>query len=325
MDLDKDIDEYLARPIRYYEYKNRLENQPRICVSESDVENLSEHLHELTENDFEENCQSSGPYIISREQHCSSLVNFVKAYTHFVNKTERTYEIICAAPECGNDIVLENVGTHFNILFVNERFKEFAEKQTDGSIIVANVSIAYTNQPGHHLLAEIRKESFHFIITVFDTRCTPDPIKLEIANVFKTIYKEIVNIFDVQFHVRFAFDEFSEKKALSFQTDYQFTLEEFDGDVKTICENSRLQLDEGKLYGVGYCVGWTLYFLHQLYVEGKTAMELYEELDEVYNKAAFIYIWHDLFFSKVLGDPEVMGDDLIKHHLSLAKYPKRKK
>ena len=168
-------------------------------------------------------------------------------------------------------------------------------KTVEHGSIVMNTDLFITSRKnvGHRILIEIKKEGDDYDIYVIDTGCKDDNYKTCMFNTLKALFDKVFEIDLEREKLHFTFNDFIMKKLGDNYTEKK---------MQKKCEQKFLQKGES-FFGIGYCVGWSLYFLYQLYVEKRSMEDVYEEL---YNKpssiiSGFIFIWYDRFFSKVLS------------------------
>jgi len=275
----------------YYEYVSKLSGQPNICLSESEMENIMGIITDLKETDFvEKNCIEEKKYTIDLTKNCCMEYNFIQAYTHFINKIIPKQEFFCYAPEGIYDLKFE-ITNVMGIKYFNPSLIELLKRQKDEEIVVANISIKKNDKKtcdeiveGHHIVACFIKKENDVSISLYDTKCQTEEDKLKFTATFKSIFRYLVKL-SVNLKISFEFDEYIELNRI--HDCYSFYLQRYDN-----------------LFNVGLCASWGLYFLHQI-ISKKSSFQIYDELKDIYNPSIFMYIWHDILFSKVKDEIKV--------------------
>ena len=141
---------------------------------------------------------------------------------------------------------------------------------------------------------DIRKNGNKVYIKVIDLACWLRDDKELLKNSFKYIYsKDIQDIQDIDINIYFTFDDF-------IMTEENITTEE---ELYSICstEKAQLQYAEKELFGIGYCVGWALYFIVEMYINKIDLNTIYRILYQMNKelRAKYIFVWYDNFFIKL--------------------------
>jgi hypothetical protein len=270
-----------------YEYIPRLPNQPRICLEQSEIDAIRKLIPELQDSDFKKtDCDENQTYSIDETDHCCIMSNFSKAYTYFINSSQHSSsELIFQLPDKDiYDMKIFNSSKlrMFTIISINPVLVSLLRGQKDGEVIVANISIGERSVSNsviaHHIVASFSKKEDTIFISIYDTHCQSDDYKSQFIDLFRKIYEYQVKI-NYNQNISFEFDNYVASESTHKDCDYN--LQEYDSDL-----------------GLGFCVGWGLYFLHQIVIK-KPSYQIYHELINIPTLSFFIYIWYDMFFHKV--------------------------
>ena len=281
-------------------YKNLIKNQPNLCVSRKEKEDIKRVCSEIKDDMFSSsNCSLDDVYIdkLNVGAHCSRYMNFLKVYQSFTQRYPNLF--LYSSYTSDRDLVLLKSSKidFFPIAKMSNDINELIKKQVNEKLdgyLICNTSFQ-TKDSSHHFLVEISRggdndmfddiddvdDIVNITIKIIDVACWSDRDKEKFENTFNKIY-ENAGLTNVNINLIFTLDDYIENRDMS-------------------CYTTNLQMEEKQLFGIGYCVGWGLYFIHKLYIENEPIDSVYETLLSLDDKtrAKFIFIWYDLFFGKL--------------------------
>jgi hypothetical protein len=148
------------------------------------------------------------------------------------------------------------------------------------------------------------KKGPNIYISIIDIGCYSPKQAKALEDGIYYLFNKRLNLFDLTFHFKHEYNDYVEKKALSIVKEIygeNFTLDQYQEVLTSLCTGSyQLQYPEESLFQGGFCISWGLYFIYKMYSDGISVQTLYEDIYNMVNRAKFIYIWHDLFFDRVL-------------------------
>jgi hypothetical protein len=283
-----------------YIYKSKIPNQEDVCFTKKEKDIIIEYIPSSEERFIEKKCDIFKIYRMDEsEYHCSLLANYGKG---FESITENYPDLFKYIKHDRHDISFDKnspLVSRINMYpyDIAQDTLRLLKNQEDGTVIFLNTYFVLEKDlkgkklKSHHVSIDIRRNGKDRDIRIIDLSCWFAKEREILKNTFKGIYiKQDVNI-----NINFTFDNFmmNEEKL---QTE---------DDLYTFCKKSKafLQTAENKLFGFGYCMGWALYFITELYINKRDINDMYKTLYDMDHilRAKYIFVWYDNFFSKLIS------------------------
>ena len=298
-DVSDESEEEENKDINYL-YHSKIPGQKNICFSEEEKNIIIEYIPESKDNFTENYCDMSEKYQTRSDYHCSRIHNFIKGFTYITETHPNLFKYIKHDEYDISFFTKSMIVRKSNryLMKYKDDVSNLLKNQEDGTVLFLNARLVFDEgKSTHHISFDIRKNGNKVYIKVIDLACWLRDDKELLKNSFKYIYsKDILNIQDIQdidINIYFTFDDF-------IMTEENITTEE---ELYSICrtEKAQLQYAEKELFGIGYCVGWALYFIVEMYINKIDLNTIYRILYQMNKelRAKYIFVWYDNFFIKL--------------------------
>ncbi len=291
-----------------------------VCFQDYEKETVEKNIEDSSKRFIKKDCDLKKQWILSQHYHsCNASLNLRDLYTYFVKKKtdifyyiDRPIDLIDEVYDISISIDISREIFIKQSYFKYELSKNLAKKLRDqvktgviNSSIFLNCSINYKDLGksigGHHISFLVTKTDINKIkFEIIDTGCNYEN-KEKFMETILTIYKNDVGESneDIEIFIIFSFEEFLKEKYRINSLGEEIP----ENELEILC-NKNLQTEEKYLFGYGFCVSWGLFFMIEIFFKGKTIYDIYDMIYrmEDQERAKFIYVWYDNFYSKMRSE-----------------------